>query len=96
VIPRNPFSLSEGHWGAWEVVVRYSQLDIDNDAFPTFANIATSASRADSFGAGLNWYANRNIRAALNYIHTDFSGGESGRISGQEEHAILSRLQLAF
>ncbi|MGV3772024.1 MAG: OprO/OprP family phosphate-selective porin [Verrucomicrobiales bacterium] len=96
VTPRNPLSISEGHWGAWEVVARYSQLDIDNDAFPTFATAATSASRADAFGVGLNWYANRNIRAAVNYIHTEFSGGGSGRVTGKDENAIMTRLQLAF
>jgi phosphate-selective porin OprO/OprP len=96
VTPRNPFSLSDHHWGAWEIVARFSQLDIDDKAFPTFASPATSATRADAFGVGLNWYANRNVRAAVNYLRTDFKGGDAGRASAQDENAILTRLQLTF
>lgn len=96
VNPAKPFSLSANQWGAFELVARYSHLDIDNDAFPRFANPDTSATEADSFGLGLNWYANRNLRTTLNYIHTEFDGGDNGRVAGQDENAVLTRVQLAF
>ena len=96
VNPKKPFSLTSNQWGAWEVIARYSHLDIDDQAFPTFANPGTSATEADAFGVGLNWYANRNVRTSLNYIHTDFKGGDAGTVTRESENAVLTRLQLAF
>ena len=64
--------------------------------FPTFANPGTSASEADAIGFGINWYANRNVRTSLNYIHTNFKGGENGTVTREDEDAVLTRLQLAF
>lgn len=96
VNPKKPFSLTDNQWGAWEVVARISHLDIDDQAFPTFANPDRSASEANAFGFGLNWYANRNIRTSLNYIHTDFKGGDEGSATREDENAILTRLQVAF
>jgi phosphate-selective porin OprO/OprP len=96
VSPKKPFSLTANQWGAWEVVARYTHLDIDDEAFPTYSNPNTSASEANGFGLGLNWYANRNVRTSLNYIHTDFKGGDNGTVTREDENAVLTRLQLAF
>ncbi len=96
VNPKKPFSLTENQWGAWEVIARYTHLDIDDETFPTFSNPNTSASEANGLGFGINWYANRNVRAALNYIHTDFKGGDNGTVTREDENAVLTRLQVAF
>jgi len=96
VIPKKPFSLSDNQWGALEFVARYSHLSIDEEVFPTFADPATQAHGANAYTFGLNWYANRNIRTSLNYVHTDFQGGDQGAITRQDENAILTRLQLTF
>lgn len=96
VNPKKPFSLTANEWGAWEIVARYSFLDIDDETFPMFANPDSSASEANAFGVGLNWYANRNVRTSLNYVHTDFKGGANGTATREDENAVLTRLQLAF
>jgi phosphate-selective porin OprO and OprP len=96
VNPAKPFSLASNQWGAWEVVARYSHFDVDDETFPTFSNPDTSATEANAYGFGLNWYANRNIRAMLNYIHTDFKGGDAGTVARADENAVLTRIQLAF
>lgn len=96
VNPKKPFSLTANQWGAWELVARYSHLDIDDETFPVYANPATSATEADAYGFGINWYANRNVRTSLNYIHTDFKGGDTGGVTREDENAVLTRLQLAF
>jgi phosphate-selective porin OprO and OprP len=96
VSPKKPFSLTSNQWGAWELTARYTHLDIDDEAFPTFSNPDTSATEATGYGFGLNWYANRNIRTSLNYIHTDFKGGDNGGVTREDENAVLTRLQLAF
>ena len=61
-----------------------------------FRHPNTSASRAVAWGIGLNWYLNRNIRAGLDFIQTDFQGGTQGTVTRQDENVFLTRLQLAF
>jgi len=96
VSPRKPFSLSERQWGAWELVGRYSHLQIDEQTFPVFADPARSASEAGAYSGALNWYANRNIRTTFSYVHTDFKNGTSGTVTRKDENAFLTRVQLAF
>ena len=96
VTPAKNFNWTEGTWGAWEVAARYGQLEIDDAAFPLFANLATSASRADGLSLGVNWYLNRNVKASLNYETTDFTGGATGPVTRETEQAILTRVQLRY
>ena len=96
VTPAQNFSWKDGTWGAWEVAGRYGQLEIDDEAFPVFANPATSASRADGFTLGVNWYLNRNVKASLNFEHTAFTGGATGSVTRENENAILTRVQLRY
>ena len=96
VTPKKNFDPHANGWGALQFVARYSVLDVDNDAFPTFADPAESATRANAWGFGLNWYLNRNVRASLNFIQTDFKGGTSGAVTRQNENVFLTRMQLAF
>lgn len=42
VKPKRNFDLDNGGWGAWEIVGRYSELNLDNDAF-VFGNLGTGA-----------------------------------------------------
>lgn len=84
VKPNQPFTFGGG-WGAWELVGRYSELNLDADTFTNkagdsfssgaYASLADSARSAHSFTVGLNWYLNQNSRIALNYSQTDFDGG---------------------
>lgn len=96
VTPAKNFNLSDGTWGAFEVALRYGELDIDNDAFPVFANPALSASKATSAGVGVNWYLNRNVKLVLNYNWTGFDGPVTTDIASKDEHAIFSRVQISF
>ena len=45
VKPDVPFAL-DGGWGAFEVTARYGELDVDDAAFPVFADPANAASEA--------------------------------------------------
>lgn len=85
VKPKNDFDVDKGGWGAWELVARYSEMNIDSDAFKnkagtsfstgTYANLSESAKSAKSWTAGVNWYLNTNAKIQLNYEHTKFDGG---------------------
>ncbi len=96
VRPRQDFNWANRTWGAWEIAARYSELDIDDDVFPVFADPANSASKVGSYTLGVNWYLNRNVKLALNFEHSDFTGGPSGPVSRRDENAIFSRAQISF
>jgi phosphate-selective porin OprO/OprP len=95
VTPKRPFSPGNGGWGAWEIAARVGQLDVDNDAFPLFANPSLSASQATSWGVGLNWHLNKNLKVNLNYDQTDFEGGTT-RLLANGEKVFMTRIQVAF
>jgi len=102
VTPLHPFNPHNGDWGALQLVARYAELDIDNAAFKGYANSVTSASAAQAWSAGLNWYLNKNIRLNASFSHTTFTGGGgAGTVSPaivtrQPENVFFTRFQLAF
>lgn len=91
VKPSRPFKPGEPGWGAFEVALRYGQIDFDDDAFLgtgsvatggsaatanlRLANAGTQVSEAEAIGLALNWYLTGNAKLALNYEHTSFEGG---------------------
>jgi phosphate-selective porin OprO/OprP len=93
--PQRPFNPGTGGWGAWELTARVGQLDVDDDAFPFLANPDTSASGATSWGVGINWHLNKNVKFNLNYEQTDFDGGTSEFLAAGEK-VILTRAQVSF
>jgi phosphate-selective porin OprO/OprP len=96
VSPRSPVNPGAGAWGAWEITARVGELDMDNAAFPMFANPAQSATRALSWGVGLNWHLNRNVKLQFNYIHTDFAGGAANPALARREQLVLTRAQFSY
>ncbi|MGQ0442662.1 MAG: porin [Methylophilaceae bacterium] len=85
VKPKQNFDLSKGGWGAWELVARYSEINLDEDTFvnkagtsfstDAYADLSASAKSAKSWTTGVNWYLNQNAKIALNYSHTSFEDG---------------------
>jgi phosphate-selective porin OprO/OprP len=99
VTPRHPFDPRGNHWGALQLVARYAELDVDDKAFPIYANPATSASKAEAWAVGLNWYLNKNIRVNASFSRTTFDGninGKSATVVRQPEEVVFTRLQVAF
>jgi phosphate-selective porin OprO/OprP len=96
VTPKQPFSPASGGWGAWELAARVGELDVDDDAFPIYASPTASATRAFSWGVGLNWHLNRNVKVNLNYDQTDFKGGGATDLLAKGEKAIFTRAQISF
>ena len=102
VVPAHPFDPSAGHWGAVQLVARYARLDIDRDAFPSFADPTASARSASAWSVGLNWYLNRNVLVKTSFSRTTFSGGGGAGATApaivirQPENVLFTRVQLAF
>jgi len=98
--PRNPYAPDTDGWGAWELVGRVGELDIDDDAFAggaaSFADPNVAISNERAWSLGLNWYLNRNIKWSIDYEHTDFDGGALAGRDRADEKIAFSRVQLVF
>jgi phosphate-selective porin OprO/OprP len=95
VRPRRDLDPAARSWGALELVGRVQALEIDDAAFPTFADPARSPLAAHAWGAGVNWYLNRNLKLSADYERTRFDGG-AGAGDRPAEGVLLTRLQVAF
>jgi phosphate-selective porin OprO/OprP len=62
----------------------------------SFADPANAARKATTYGLGLNWYLNENLKWVLNYDHTDFEGGAPGGADRTDEDVFLTRFALTF
>ena len=71
----HPFSLSKGGLGAWELGVRYSDMDLNyhqgaaGTYVPTTANSIIRGGDEQNITAGLNWYLNPVVRFMFDYSH---------------------------
>jgi phosphate-selective porin OprO and OprP len=96
VSPRYPFDPAKGHWGAVEILGRYSLLQVDKAAFADkFADSTKSAYQASATALGVNWTWNRAVRYQVNYERTFFRGGAVGG-NREPENALLAEAQLVF
>lgn len=91
--PRNPFSLTNHGWGAWELAARTGDFTVDHGLFNYgFANLNSSPDFAREWVGGVNWYLNRIFRISVDYGHTNFVGGATDA-NRSSERVILTRFQ---
>ncbi len=97
--PKSRFSLADNTWGAFEVVARVQSFSVSDEAFRaganSFADPLAAASQVDSWGVGLNWYLNENVKWLLDYERTSFEGGAATG-DREDEDAIQLRLAVGF
>jgi phosphate-selective porin OprO/OprP len=102
VVPKTNFDWAAGTWGAVELVGRYSDLKIDNAAFPVFAAPGGSANEAQGTGVGVNWYLSKTVRFSFDYYLTKFELNAlaptpaAAPLLRQDENALITRFQLSF
>ena len=110
--PKNVFNPDGAGWGAWEIVARYQENNIDNAAFSTgsngantfFADPTTASKSAESWAIGINWYLNQNIKIATDYEQTSFKWGGGGTktatsisaLDRADEKTLFTRLQVSY
>lgn len=96
VKPAHPFTPGGNGWGAFELVARIGELDIDDDAFPRYADPSVAATRSRAWGVGLNWVLTPNLKFVFNHTHARFDGGAPNGGDREDEKAFFSRVQVAF
>lgn len=94
--PNHPFTIDGAGWGAFELVARHGVLEIDDEAFPLFANPANAAGRARAWSLGLNWYLTQHLKLVANYTQATFQGGAPLGADREDEKTFFTRAQLSF
>ena len=110
VKPKTPFKYSDGGWGAWELALRYSYVDLNDEennfrsdinGVSNFVGVRGGVER--NFTFGVNWYVNVWIRFMFNYIHVDVdrvtvgqTPGAGGLSSGDTFDIFALRSQFNF
>jgi phosphate-selective porin OprO/OprP len=104
VVPSAPFNFENGTWGAFELAARVSGIDVADELFDAGGGAlsrTTNATSALAYGAGLNWYLNRNVRLLFNVEKTEFEGGGQPNATStngvaDDELYFFTRFQLSF
>lgn len=81
VYPQRNFQLHGPGWGAWELAVRYSRLNLTSET--------VQGGREDDITGAVNWYLNPVIMVRFNYVWAHLEGVGDSSI-------FESRFQLAF
>jgi phosphate-selective porin OprO/OprP len=83
-VPANNFDLDGSGWGAWQVALRYSELDLDDGL--------VRGGSAENVTLGLNGYLNPAVRIMVNYVISDI---ERALDEGQVD-ILQGRVQFDF
>lgn len=96
VSPRRNFDRSNGGWGGIELTARFSQLVVDDSAFPFYANPAAAARTSNDSVVGVNWFLNRFVKLTGQYENITFDGGAPNSGDRPAERGVFTRVQFAF
>ena len=85
VEPQPTFNPLEGHWGAWELALRHSYVDLND------GNV--EGGRESNITTGLNWVHQPQFQLDFNYIHAPVKDRESPAIEDGMAHVFQVRFQ---
>jgi phosphate-selective porin OprO/OprP len=87
--PKHPFHPTKGGWGAWELGIRFSYVDLNNKG--------VNGGKEHNLTAGLNWYLSTKTRFMFNYIRALVEDRQN-RPSIEDGSADIfqARFQIAF
>ncbi len=96
VTPKKAFDPHNGSFGALELTGRYGRLNVDNDAFILkFADPTKSASEANAWLVGINWYFARNLKF-VSTTSKPISRVEGPQAIGRQRKSCSAACKLAF
>ena len=87
ITPHRNFDPSKGGWGAWELVARYSYINLNNSSG------GINGGKEDNVTLGLNWYPHTNLRFMFNYIRVNATNSS---VEGGHANIYQARFQFAF
>jgi len=80
--------LDEGGWGAWEVLARYSSLDLNDE------DAGVLGGKMDDVTVGLSWYMSSYAKLMVNYVMATLSDADGDEIG--KAGAVAARMQFDF
>jgi phosphate-selective porin OprO/OprP len=86
VKPRNDFHSTNGGGGAWEIALRHSHIDLNDEGI--------SGGKEDNTTVGVNWYLNPNTRVMFNYVSADLE--ERTGVDDGSVNIFETRFQIDF
>ena len=100
-MPARPFSLKDGGYGAFELVGRYSTVNLNDRVTPGRSAASTGGvygGTQDIYAVGVNWYPNEHLRFLLDYdiINVNRLSASGTTQIGQRVQAVALRAQAAF
>jgi len=108
--PRKNFDPFSGEWGAFQLAARWTELDIGKDTFTNYGSAAnplylfadprSSVQHAQTWGLGVNWFLNSNVKIQGNYEQTKFTGGavtlDNQVTNRPDEKVFFTRVQFWY
>jgi len=89
VRPKRNFRWGSSGWGAWEVALRLSHVDLNDGAL--------GGGRQTDLTAGLNWYINEDSRLMFNFVYGRVKGRSNPPpIDGGRTNILQARFQIDF
>ena len=82
------FRLRQGGWGAWELGLRYSYLDLNGAAI--------KGGEERNITLGVNWYQKQKIRVMFNYIHANVKDRSTPSIDNGRAEILQLRFQIIY
>ncbi len=88
VRPKSYFRFREKGWGAWEVALRHSYIDLNDK------NI--SGGKEKNFTLGLNWYFTSKTRVMFNYVHARIDHRDPNPLESGYLNILMTRFRILF
>src|SRR5258706_4949730 len=104
IVPKNPFSIADGGWGALELAARFGAVSLDSSVLQDIGvglgrNGGQNSNRAESWTFGVNWWPIQNAKFSVNYIG-EYYGSDGVQLStahhGSHVNGVLARFQVDF
>lgn len=92
-----PFDPANGQWGAWELAVRYSTVDLNYAENSPIAAERVRGGEQGIWTLGVNWFPNPAVKFMLDYYNVSVDRkNAAGAAIGQDYRAVNIRSQIAF